>query len=282
MTQYADLLRAVIASPEDDAPRLILADYLDEQGECDRAEFIRVQCALARDDFDDSECRILKGLDRSCGCPCCALRRRERELLAAPQKGSPNRRVQFDTHANAWAWLAPCRPLVPDGARYCDHVEFRRGFVHTVRCRMEDWIGAECRACRGTGAQLKRCAGIEIISWHSCPHCDGTGRVNAHGPAVVAAQPVERVEATGREPYRDLAGTRWHWFRDFGVVDVRPGPPPAGFLPSSVFAMLAGVVDASRDEPHYPTRDAALDALSAALLAHAKSAGAMTDCQGGR
>lgn len=33
------LLDAILASPEDDAPRLIYADWLDEQGESDRAEF---------------------------------------------------------------------------------------------------------------------------------------------------------------------------------------------------------------------------------------------------
>jgi uncharacterized protein (TIGR02996 family) len=44
------LLQAVIATPEDEAPRLIYADWLDEQGrpeDADRAEFIRVQIELA-------------------------------------------------------------------------------------------------------------------------------------------------------------------------------------------------------------------------------------------
>jgi uncharacterized protein (TIGR02996 family) len=37
-------LQAVSADPEDDAPRLIYADSLDEQGRCERAEFIRLLC----------------------------------------------------------------------------------------------------------------------------------------------------------------------------------------------------------------------------------------------
>jgi uncharacterized protein (TIGR02996 family) len=41
------LLNAVLADPDADAPRLVLADYLDEHGNPDRAEFIRVQCELA-------------------------------------------------------------------------------------------------------------------------------------------------------------------------------------------------------------------------------------------
>ncbi|HEY1066638.1 MAG TPA: TIGR02996 domain-containing protein, partial [Pirellulales bacterium] len=41
-------LDAIRAAPEDDAPRLIYADWLDEQGDessRDRAAFIRAQCA---------------------------------------------------------------------------------------------------------------------------------------------------------------------------------------------------------------------------------------------
>ena len=40
-------LRAIIDQPEDDLPRLVYADYLDDVGDHDRAEFIRVQCELA-------------------------------------------------------------------------------------------------------------------------------------------------------------------------------------------------------------------------------------------
>jgi uncharacterized protein (TIGR02996 family) len=35
-------------APADDGPRLIFADWLDEHGQPDRAEFIRIQCALVR------------------------------------------------------------------------------------------------------------------------------------------------------------------------------------------------------------------------------------------
>ena len=60
----AALLAAIRAAPADDAPRLVYADWLDEHGQPERAEFIRLQCELARR-----------------GDP--ALRRREAELLAA-------------------------------------------------------------------------------------------------------------------------------------------------------------------------------------------------------
>jgi uncharacterized protein (TIGR02996 family) len=40
-------LSAILANPDDDLPRLVFADYLDESGDAERAEFIRVQCELA-------------------------------------------------------------------------------------------------------------------------------------------------------------------------------------------------------------------------------------------
>ena len=41
-------LAAIVDRPDDDLPRLVYADYLDETGDAERAEFIRVQCDLAR------------------------------------------------------------------------------------------------------------------------------------------------------------------------------------------------------------------------------------------
>src|SRR5207249_4566878 len=46
-------LRAVAEQPADDGPRLVYADWLEEQGDADRAAFIRAQCELARLAPDD-------------------------------------------------------------------------------------------------------------------------------------------------------------------------------------------------------------------------------------
>ncbi len=47
MSDGDHLLAAIIAHPEEDAPRLMYADWLDDNGQPERAEFIRVQCELA-------------------------------------------------------------------------------------------------------------------------------------------------------------------------------------------------------------------------------------------
>ena len=52
MTHADAFLQDILAHPDDDAPRLIFADWLEEQGDAagvGRAEFIRVQCALAKE-----------------------------------------------------------------------------------------------------------------------------------------------------------------------------------------------------------------------------------------
>ena len=47
-------LQEILADPDSDVPRLIYADYLEEQGGADRAEFIRAQCERAKlDELDE-------------------------------------------------------------------------------------------------------------------------------------------------------------------------------------------------------------------------------------
>jgi uncharacterized protein (TIGR02996 family) len=66
------LLQEVLSEPEEDAPRLIYADWLDENGQPERAEFIRVQIELAR--TPDADPRLQE------------LRAREKELWAFHHK----------------------------------------------------------------------------------------------------------------------------------------------------------------------------------------------------
>jgi uncharacterized protein (TIGR02996 family) len=45
---HAAFIQAIRDEPGDDTPRLVFADYLEDQGQADRAELIRVQCELTR------------------------------------------------------------------------------------------------------------------------------------------------------------------------------------------------------------------------------------------
>jgi uncharacterized protein (TIGR02996 family) len=64
-------LDAIWESPDDDGPRLIYADWLEEQGN-PRGQFIRIQCALAGRELEERQRRELE--------------RQEQELLAAHQQ----------------------------------------------------------------------------------------------------------------------------------------------------------------------------------------------------
>jgi uncharacterized protein (TIGR02996 family) len=94
VTDEDAFLEAIRAEPDDDAPRLVFADWLEEQGD-PRAEFIRVQCELAR-----------PGLER-----------RRRAELASRERALRQRYEQ--------EWLGPLRQLgIP--------AWFHRGLVEEV------------------------------------------------------------------------------------------------------------------------------------------------------
>jgi len=129
-------LDAIIANPGEDGPRLVFADYLEEQGECDRAELIRVQCKISAIQTEcggsDEFYKRLFHANHDCQCLTCVLVRREHELLG-----------------NHWTeWYTPfpasstiCRNLarwatLPLGA---GSILFRRGFVDEIACPWEAW-----------------------------------------------------------------------------------------------------------------------------------------------
>jgi uncharacterized protein (TIGR02996 family) len=167
MSDGPALLASVLAAPDDDAPRLVLADWLDERGgpgDAERASFIRCQIELAKPPACEWMTRGLNCERYNADvqpyrvmvrCPTCqkrdALRRRERELLAAnfgawtdclPEsmvtKQCPSCAEQtpdYETNV-VECRQCDCTGLVPDH----DHVEFRRGFVASIDCTAADCL----------------------------------------------------------------------------------------------------------------------------------------------
>lgn len=93
MTHEEAFLQSIVENPDDDTPRLIFADWLEENGQGERAEFVRVQCELAK------PCRLGYSdrfhVDDACA-SCDPLWNRERVLSAScrewanlPALGSP-------------------------------------------------------------------------------------------------------------------------------------------------------------------------------------------------
>jgi uncharacterized protein (TIGR02996 family) len=98
MSTEVDLLRAIRDNPEEDTPRLMYADYLDEEGHSARAEFIRTQVERARLPEHDPQRAPLED--------------REHELLAEHE----------------CSWLN----VEPDQMDELREWEFERGFVREV------------------------------------------------------------------------------------------------------------------------------------------------------
>jgi uncharacterized protein (TIGR02996 family) len=106
-------LDAIVANIDDDSPRLMYADWLDEQGDSDRAEFIRVQVERARlPAWDAAQVR---------------LRLREQELLSH--------------HGEEWLAEMPAIR----GARW---EGFRRGIVAEVSFTSFEAMRQSSHACR--------------------------------------------------------------------------------------------------------------------------------------
>jgi uncharacterized protein (TIGR02996 family) len=137
----APYLRQILAHPDDDGPRLVAADWWDERGAAERAEFVRVQCELARRYPGWSGVPAPDSL--GAGGPYAELRRRERELR---------------TYDNVISWLPVVEPwgaflsatcashLGPGDAHCCNgpspiaKAEFRRGFVEELTAAAADFL----------------------------------------------------------------------------------------------------------------------------------------------
>ena len=104
MSDEAALLHAIYANPDDDTPRLVYADWLDEHDQPERAEFIRVECEEARTDHSSPA------------------------YLPLLQRASD----LFERYRRRWF-----KPLV--GGDLVDHVLTSRGFVDTVVLSPDDF-----------------------------------------------------------------------------------------------------------------------------------------------
>jgi uncharacterized protein (TIGR02996 family) len=178
MTEPEAFVRTIAEDLYDDAPRLVYADWLEEHGDPDRAEFIRVQCELEpmRDRYE---------IDRAA-----ELHRREEELLGA--------------HEEEW------RGAMPKGWDDWERrtsAKFRRGFVDTVSMPVRMFLDLGPGVLRlhptvrrvvlfrlnGYGKRLAVCpaldglAELELACWYS----DADAKATAASPHLSRLQVLE-------------------------------------------------------------------------------------------
>ncbi|HVL15136.1 MAG TPA: TIGR02996 domain-containing protein, partial [Gemmata sp.] len=112
MTEEEAFVAAIVASPADDTPRLVFADWLEENGRPARAELIRLQCRLEpdRERFDDDAINVLH--------------RRVNHLLCSSEPG----RQAIEDQEQRWFQTASGRSWIDAPLT----LHWRRGFVETV------------------------------------------------------------------------------------------------------------------------------------------------------
>jgi uncharacterized protein (TIGR02996 family) len=203
MNDLDTLLRAVIAAPDEDTPRLAYADAAQEAGDEARAEFIRVQCELARlEETWAGDTRKKRHARRT------ELRRREQELWRA-KIHTPLVQIENPNYC-AWLCCGTCKEDHPNVWLQT----WRRGFCEEIRYDAANFLAmadhliwhpsqvADCPKCCGHKKELHRVsAGVNIAGdkiWQEyetrCENCGGTGRV--HRPCPPTAQPIRKVVLT--------------------------------------------------------------------------------------
>lgn len=233
MTEQEALYRAVLEDPDDDTVRLVYADWLDENDQPERAEFIRVQIALAK----EPHCVNCGGKGymgygsftatcRHCRPEFLRLKERQNALL---------------TWQNIRTWFRSrgpvCDRYTAVGREYSDLREtvlqmgisaalVHRGFVSSLCSRVQDLFGNMCTFCVGRGKFQTSGSATE------CPRCSdselgvGTGvtggvlRLAFQNHPITAVSLIDRIPVPPDERYEFY---NWvtlgsnGWYDDAGI-----------------------------------------------------------------
>lgn len=245
MTTREALLADILAHPDDDLRRLVYADWLEENRDPEQAAFIRAQ--------------------------------------VAGHTGKAEFRAWGDRYMTDDAGAGHLIPHLNESGG--PTVEYRRGFVHTVRCTLIQWCGGVCTECDGWGIETVHDERTGRTDHINCRRCNGSGRTIGIGPAVVRSHPVTRVEVTDREPYEavqasfdrqdQLVWSRnvWVWLEcDDVPTQVHNGHTMhQNCVPELVAKFLSGERCENMRRRQYFAQGEAEKDLSAALIAWAKS-----------
>lgn len=200
MTERGAMYRAILMHPEDNTPRRIFADFLEDNGELELSEFVRVQVELEQ----TTKCSLTDYdllFKRREGCRCCLLRIRERELFSAYGAEWFGENVGLDRPTPlqlSIAALAGCGWVVHD-----------RGFPAHWYGSWSAWVGGDCERCESDpvgSAHRNACSGripgaCETLAW----------RPTWNRPQPPGAVPLETVTLTTMPPwFTRLADGRWH------------------------------------------------------------------------
>lgn len=301
ITDKEALLAAVVADLDNDLPRLVFADWLDEHagtspcvsckgkgevpsytgmyqhgrdtctsckgeglvsdGNAEWAELIRIQCELA---VVETTCRCLK----------CAMKREESTCWPDPRECWELREREkailcnspYTFWENEWVTTdfndAISYPPIKSVCPIVHHrLVVRRGFCDQVISPLPAWYGRRCQVCSGYGHATNKPDHSEM-----CRECYGLGRTPDSGPHILKKySTIQSVTIWGCNPAQShrAAYQRWMWYG-----------PARGEPLESTFRVPARLPEGIwRRLPHtdWPSRAAALEALNQAAFTWAVS-----------
>jgi uncharacterized protein (TIGR02996 family) len=240
LTEYDAILRDVLLHPGEDCWRLIAADWLEDDGDPLRAEFIRVQVELA-----DAPPVCPAWCPGPEDCRPAWLRRRERDLLAVlpvGRLGAPGLRDRASVLAERATVFGCCSRHADNRACCCLEeaaaAAYRRGFVAEATLTLDAFL--------------------------------------THAAALFSAHPVEVVRLSNRQPhtgrFHSDDGSGWEFQdRRFWLWDhQRPNSSACNHLPYDLYERLDRSV--SPWHKQYLSEVDALAALSDACVAYGRHA----------
>lgn len=249
-------LLSIAATPDDNTPRLVFADWLEEYGgDPAQAKYIRRAIAWAAERPEPFPWQPSSGSPlRKCPCPGCAL-------------WTPSTRASvYCRTCGGTGDLFRFPRRLPGGGRIdpdCSRtVHFARGFPDSVECTAADvWREEDvpCPHCEDAST----CPETNVAE---CSRCDCTGVIDTRtvptewAKAVVRVTPVTRFVVTDFVPAESARhGGWWRWYAGEARDEV----------PQVVFDLLAGEYPSdwrgAALVPYWRSGAAARDALAVAL-----------------
>lgn len=184
------LLRTVAAEPEEDSPRLVFADWCQENGQWDRAEFIRLEIEIARSPLIGTRENGYK-----------VVITKEYVDAVKQRDGLLRKRPHGKTNRTMWKVGVPSWLKKP---------QFVRGFIGVGRCEWLPWAGNADAILKYIPLRKVTLLDFPPIQWKRIPALEDTSQeMRLCGPLTWGScgdwfdVPIEE------DPYKFLLGKRW-------------------------------------------------------------------------
>lgn len=248
-----DLLLAVLENPASDTARLVYADWLDEHGDPERAEFIRCQIEHSRIPIHECDCIYpgctvfgkYVGHDHKC------------------RGYKPQQRYieLWDEYGVKWF------------GKNSFKMDVFRGWPSEIHCTLAEFMGRDgpprhdCQQCRGRGYWERPVPNLNTYTLRSLPvtaddvaykiehvPCNICGRIEGLAKRIGETWPVTRIILTDKSS-RD---GDFNWWRRANGFSLRNG------IPAEIMKLIDGKEPYGRR--NYDSETEAIDSLSNALV----------------